>query len=269
MGRTPCFGSLAAFGLHRRGRRRSSSKRGLVIPTARLTSRICGMARAWGSGQTAGTATPPISSATGPDSCTQQLVRRGSTASSIPRVMRSLSDMTRRPRRAWSAISGCARPVARPAEPRRSDSMRAGASPWVKIWISPTKADSTLFGYHATAPGAFVTSVTDPRSTPAKPIVTTFTYDPVYYTPETIVRPPDHVGVATAYYRDPLRRMLPQPRVRPCRRTGRAARRRRSGAGHVCWSFREAHRLYRRSIRRTDIRAALRTSRVHDAGLLR
>ena len=79
-----------------------------------------------------------------------------------------------------------------------------------KIWISATKADSTVFGYHATAPGAFVTSVTDPRSTPAKPIVTTFTYDPLYYTPETIVRPPDHVSVLTAYYRDPLRRMLPR-----------------------------------------------------------
>ncbi len=79
-----------------------------------------------------------------------------------------------------------------------------------KTWISPTKADSSVFGYHATAPGAFVTSVTDPRSTPAKPIVTTFTYDSLYYTPETIVRPPDHVGVATSYYRDPLRRMLPR-----------------------------------------------------------
>lgn len=79
-----------------------------------------------------------------------------------------------------------------------------------KIWRTATTFDSTMFAYHATAPGAFVTSVTDPRSTAGAPIVTSFTYDTLYWMPTTIQRPPDRFGVATAQYRDPLRRTVPR-----------------------------------------------------------
>ena len=81
----------------------------------------------------------------------------------------------------------------------------------VKVWRSATLADSTVFGYDGSAPyGAYLTSVTDPRSTPSLPIVTTFTYDAVTYTPATQVRPPDRYGAATSQIRDPWRRVLPR-----------------------------------------------------------
>jgi RHS repeat-associated protein len=81
----------------------------------------------------------------------------------------------------------------------------------VKLWRSATVADSTVFGYDAIAPyGAYLTSVTDPRSTSATPIVTTFAYDTVTYTPVSQTRPPDRYGAATSQQRDPWRRALPR-----------------------------------------------------------
>ena len=79
-----------------------------------------------------------------------------------------------------------------------------------KIWRTATTYDSTIFAYHATAPGAYITSVTDPRSTSGAPIVTTFTYDTLYWLPTSIQRPPDRYGQATAQYRDALRRAVPR-----------------------------------------------------------
>jgi len=79
-----------------------------------------------------------------------------------------------------------------------------------KIWRSATAYDSTVYGYHATAPGAYITSVTDPRSTVGVPIVSTLTYDTLYWLPTTIVRPPEQYGSASAQYRDPLRRAMPR-----------------------------------------------------------
>jgi RHS repeat-associated protein len=79
-----------------------------------------------------------------------------------------------------------------------------------KVWRSATTFDSTSFAYHPTAPGAFITSVTDPRSTPGAPIVMSFAYDTLYWMPTVIQRPPDRYGVATAQYRDALRRAVPR-----------------------------------------------------------
>jgi lysozyme len=80
----------------------------------------------------------------------------------------------------------------------------------VTIPRSATTNDSTLFSYRASAPGAFVETVTDPRSTTSAPIVTGFAYDDLYFLPISTTRPPDHYGSGVADYRDPLRRALPR-----------------------------------------------------------
>ena len=81
----------------------------------------------------------------------------------------------------------------------------------IKIFRAAGPADSTLFGYRGgTAPGAFVDSIVDPRSTAARPVVTRFFYDTVTYTPESVQRPPDRFGVAVMYIRDQWRRAIPR-----------------------------------------------------------
>lgn len=80
----------------------------------------------------------------------------------------------------------------------------------INTYRSPTKTDSTVFGYLGSAPGAMLDSIKDPRSTPSAPIVTTFAYDTRYYLPIQATRPPSVHGVASIFYRDPLRRALPR-----------------------------------------------------------
>jgi RHS repeat-associated protein len=78
----------------------------------------------------------------------------------------------------------------------------------VTIPRNATITDSTLFSYRAGAPGAYIETVTDPRSTTSAPIVTGFAYDDLYFLPVSTTRPPDHFGSGVADYRDPLRRAV-------------------------------------------------------------
>ena len=72
--------------------------------------------------------------------------------------------------------------------------------------------DSTLFSYHSiTTYGSMLTGITDPRSTAAAPIVMSFTYDTVLFTPETLTLPPGSTGVSDIlYFRDAWRRAVPR-----------------------------------------------------------
>lgn len=80
----------------------------------------------------------------------------------------------------------------------------------LKVWRSATTADSTRFTYKSGSTfGALLETVTDPRSTAARPVVTTFTYDAIG-TPTSQQRPPDRSGVAVAHYRDQWRRAAPR-----------------------------------------------------------
>jgi RHS repeat-associated protein len=87
-----------------------------------------------------------------------------------------------------------------------------GSGRLTKVAIPRTASltDTTWFAYLTGAPGAYVQSVTDPRSTPSVPIVTTFTYDALYYLPTSTTRPPDRNGAGETDFRDPLRRALPR-----------------------------------------------------------
>ncbi|MEO8199573.1 MAG: RHS repeat-associated core domain-containing protein, partial [Gemmatimonadota bacterium] len=81
----------------------------------------------------------------------------------------------------------------------------------VDLWIGASQSDSTLFGYMNTATGAFLTTITDPRSVPATPIITTFTYDTVTWTPVQVQRPPAKSGAGSiASFRDQWRRAFPR-----------------------------------------------------------
>ncbi|HXE57199.1 MAG TPA: RHS repeat-associated core domain-containing protein [Gemmatimonadales bacterium] len=79
-------------------------------------------------------------------------------------------------------------------------------------YTSAGGGDTTRFGYHpATTYGAYLTSVTDPRSTTAAPVVTTFADDDRLFTPISSTRPPGRLGPATALFRDPWLRAVPRP----------------------------------------------------------
>src|SRR5205807_3299834 len=80
----------------------------------------------------------------------------------------------------------------------------------VAIPRTASLTDTTWFGYVSGAPGAYVQTVTDPRSTAGTPIVTSFTYDPLYFLPTSTTRPPDRYGAGVTNFRDPLRRALPR-----------------------------------------------------------
>ena len=89
----------------------------------------------------------------------------------------------------------------------------AGRLKVVRIWRSPSQADSTVFQYATSPFGAYVTGVVDPRSGSASSdsIVTRFTYDSVYWTPKTAKLPPGNNGFASeATIRDPWRRAVPR-----------------------------------------------------------
>ncbi len=82
---------------------------------------------------------------------------------------------------------------------------------FVNLWKDGTQHDSTGFAYDATSPfGAYLTAVSDPRSTVSVPIITTFAYDAATWTPASQVRPPDRYGPGTSQLRDPWRRALPR-----------------------------------------------------------
>ncbi|MGH2668077.1 MAG: hypothetical protein ACRDH5_02985, partial [bacterium] len=75
---------------------------------------------------------------------------------------------------------------------------------------APAQTDTTTFAYASGAPGAYVQTVTDPRSTTSEPIQASFGYETLYYTPVTTTRPSDHYGPGVSDYRDPLRRAMPR-----------------------------------------------------------
>jgi RHS repeat-associated protein len=72
--------------------------------------------------------------------------------------------------------------------------------------------DTTRFGYATdTTAGFYLTSITDARSTPSKPVVTTFTYDSALRAPSTLTLPPDNIGIQRQQlYRDIWRRAAPR-----------------------------------------------------------
>ncbi|MGE3526502.1 MAG: hypothetical protein AB7I33_11350, partial [Gemmatimonadales bacterium] len=81
----------------------------------------------------------------------------------------------------------------------------------VDIWRSATQADSTLFAYGTSSYGAYITSVTDPRSPAGQPIQTTFVYDSILGTPITVQRPDPSSGAGlSAKFRDHWRRAVPR-----------------------------------------------------------
>lgn len=81
----------------------------------------------------------------------------------------------------------------------------------VKIWRS-TVSDSTKFAYAtASAYGAYLDTIIDPRHTAAVPIRTTFTYDSLFATVASAVRPPENSGQSLdAKLWDQWRRALPR-----------------------------------------------------------
>ncbi|HZH40405.1 MAG TPA: hypothetical protein VFD85_05320, partial [Gemmatimonadales bacterium] len=73
------------------------------------------------------------------------------------------------------------------------------------------RGDTTRFGYvTATAYGALLDTIVDPRSTASVPILTTFQYDSLYALPIVEKRPPDRYGVDSISIRFPWRRAVPR-----------------------------------------------------------
>ncbi len=76
-------------------------------------------------------------------------------------------------------------------------------------FTSASAGDTTKFGYHADlSHGAFLTSITDPRSTTAHPIIANITYDTVTWTPESMTRGSAIGGMAR--FRSQYRRAVPR-----------------------------------------------------------
>ncbi len=89
---------------------------------------------------------------------------------------------------------------------------RLGAS-WAAVNGTPAGArDTTTFAYNGTTTfGAYLTSITDPRSTAPLPVITTFTYDNALFSPSSVILPPNgQLRTDTLYFRDPLRRVSPR-----------------------------------------------------------
>ncbi len=75
----------------------------------------------------------------------------------------------------------------------------------MRQWKDGTTYDSTSFAYQASAPGAFLDSVVDPRGQ-----LTTFSYDARFFTPTGATTPPLHGTRLSMSFRDQWRRAAPR-----------------------------------------------------------